>query len=138
MSDAVFSFSAENHKDTDAIIRDGLGSHTAEAVALARQPHNIILTIDQAIKGGLLGILSGHCLYVKLLWVDSALRGRSYGQALLQKAEDEARQRGATISFVDTASYQAPEFYKKCGYTELTIIKGYYSGHDRIFLRKEL
>ena len=90
-----------------------------------------------AVKAGLDGAVYARRLFVKLLWVDAALRGRGIGCELLARAEQTAGERGCHSVHLDTYSFQAPEFYKKFGYTEFGRID-YPPHHQRIFLQKTL
>jgi len=56
----------------------------------------------------------------------------------LAQAEDEARKRGAKKAYLDTFSFQAPEFYKKYGYKVFGELKEFPPGHQRYYLTKEL
>ena len=44
--------------------------------------------------------------------------------------------RGCAGVRLDTTSFQAPDFYKRHGYTEFGRIDGYPPGHARIWLMK--
>jgi GNAT superfamily N-acetyltransferase len=66
--------------------------------------------------GGLIGETNWDWFYLDLLWVKDELRGRGYGHSLLTHAGGEARQRGAKNVYLDTFSFQAPNFYKQHGY----------------------
>jgi hypothetical protein len=39
---------------------------------------------------------------------------------------------------VDTATWQAPDFYKKLGYGVTATLNDYVPGHDRVFFEKIL
>jgi GNAT superfamily N-acetyltransferase len=93
---------------------------------------------DQEIVAGVLGEIYWDWFHLDLLWVKEELRGRGYGQRLLMRAEDEARQRGAKHVFLDTFSFQAPEFYKKYGYRVFGELQDFPPGHQRYFLTKQL
>jgi hypothetical protein len=56
----------------------------------------------------------------------------------MQAAEKEAKRRGAKNVYVDTFSFQAPEFYKKIGYREFGRLKDFPVGHHRSWLTKAL
>ncbi len=93
---------------------------------------------DQEIVGGILGETYWEWLYIDLLWVKDELRGRGHGHSLLTLAEQEARQRGAKKAYLDTFSFQSPDFYKKHGYQAFGELENFPSGHQRYFLQKQL
>jgi hypothetical protein len=45
---------------------------------------------------------------------------------------------GAKNAYLDTFSFQAPEFYKKCGHQEFGTLENFPTGHTRYFLTKKL
>ena len=93
---------------------------------------------DQEIVGGVLGETYWGWFYVDLLWVKEELRGNGHGHRLLMRAEEEARQLGAKYAYLDTFSFQAPEFYKRRGYQIFGELTDFPPGHRRYFLRKQL
>jgi ribosomal protein S18 acetylase RimI-like enzyme len=68
------------------------------------------------IKGGCNGNIGYDWLYVDQLWVDESLRGKSYGSALMQAAEKLAIEKKCVSAAVNTADWEALDFYKKLGY----------------------
>jgi GNAT superfamily N-acetyltransferase len=90
------------------------------------------------IVGGVLGEIYWGWFYLDLIWVGEALRGCGYGGQLLQTAEEGARERGARYVYLDTFSFQAPEFYEKHGYRVFGELGDFPQGHRRYFLTKEL
>ncbi|HET7231115.1 MAG TPA: GNAT family N-acetyltransferase [Longimicrobium sp.] len=91
-----------------------------------------------AIAGGLLADVYFRWAFVKILWVDERLRGRGLGVELMRRAEAEARELGCTGIWLDTFSFQAPEFYRKLGYDEFGRLDDYPPGFSRHFFRKML
>lgn len=89
------------------------------------------------IRAGLDGHVYAKWLFVALLWVHADLRRRGVGRELLNRAEQEAVSRGCHSAWLDTFSFQAPEFYKKQGYVPFGAIQ-LPPGHSRIFLQKSL
>jgi GNAT superfamily N-acetyltransferase len=73
-----------------------------------------------------------------VLFVQEQLRGQGYGQALLTAAEQEAKQRGCKHAFLDTFSFQAPQFHQKRGYRVFGKLLNFPPGHSRYFLQKQL
>ena len=89
------------------------------------------------IRAGLVGACYAGWLFVNLLWVHAELRRNGIGRALISEAEDRALALGCHSAWVDTFSFQAPEFYKKLGYREFARLD-YPPEHQRIFLQKRL
>jgi len=77
-------------------------------------------------------------LFINLMWLPEDLRGQGYGQKLLALAEEEGHHRGARFSYLDTFSFQAPEFYKIFGYQEFGELEDFPPGHTRHFMKKDL
>lgn len=98
----------------------------------------VLKTGDGEIVGGVIGATYWGWLYVNLMWLREDLRGHGYGKELLTQAEEEARQRGATRSYLDTFSFQAPGFYQKQGYEIFGKLNDFPPGHQRYFLSKVL
>ena len=98
----------------------------------------VLKSTDQEIVGGLIGATYWNWLYVDLMWLREDFRGQGYGHQLLTLAEAEARQRGAKHAYLDTFSFQAPEFYKQHGYEVFGELQDFPPGHQRYFLTKEL
>jgi GNAT superfamily N-acetyltransferase len=90
------------------------------------------------IAGGLIGEVHWDWFYINLLFVKDELRGRGYGHRLLALAEEQARQHGARRAYLDTFSFQAPDFYKEHGYQIFGELQDFPPGHRRFYFRKEL
>ncbi len=93
---------------------------------------------DGAIIAGVGGDTWGGCCVIRQLWVGEAHRGRGYGRALLQAAEEEARRRRCARVVVSTRSFQAPALYERLGYREVARIDGQPEGHVLLFFVKAL
>ena len=84
------------------------------------------------------GNLIGGLVAETYLYVSEDLRGQGLGSHILQKAEEEARDRKCKYSFVDTFHFQAPDFYKKHCYEEVFRLKEYPYTGERYYYTKEL
>lgn len=87
---------------------------------------------------GLIGNTHGNWLSIKFLWVSEELRGQNIGSNILNQAEKVAKERGCKYSFLDTFSFQAPEFYKKHGYKEVFALENYPVTSKRYYFTKTL
>lgn len=120
LDDLIYAFNVE---------RTGLADGRRLAIFLRGNEGEVI--------GGLLGWTWGGTCYIDLLYLPAELRGQGQGSDLLAAAEIEARARGCDRIFLRTYDFQAPEFYRKLGYTpegELELIKG----HRNITFAKRL
>jgi GNAT superfamily N-acetyltransferase len=93
---------------------------------------------DETIVGGVIGEIYYGWLYIDLLWVQDELRGRGYGHRLLTLVEEEGARRGAKNAYLDTFSFQAPDFYTNHGYRVFGELADFPAGHKRYFLTKTL
>jgi len=100
------------------------------------------LTLTVRDQGKIVGGLDGETfmgwMFAGLLWVSEEFRGRGWGKALMESAETEARQRGVSHSYLDTFSFQAPDFYAKLGYSEFGRLREFPAGYDRVWMSKAL
>lgn len=90
------------------------------------------------LVGGLLGGTYWSWLHIDILWIREDARRSGLGSQLLASAEAEAVRRGCRHAQVDTHDFQAPEFYKKHGYTIWGVLEDLPPGHRRIYLKKDL
>ena len=93
---------------------------------------------DGNLIAGILGGTYWGWMYVDILWVREDHRRSGIGSKLLAEAEKEARSRGCHHVHLDTMSWQAPEFYKKHGYTVVGILPDIPKGNQKYLLMKEL
>jgi len=66
--------------------------------------------------GGVYGYLERDWLYVSLLWVDEAARGKGIGNLVMDEIEAWAEEQGIRNFYVGTGQFQARPFYEKRGY----------------------
>ena len=90
------------------------------------------------IVGGIVGEVWTTVLFIQFFWLEQKYRGKDFGTKLIKAIEDEAKKFGATRSYLDTMSFQAPGFYRSCGYKEFGSIEGYPDGVTRHWFTKAL
>ncbi|KWS34723.1 GNAT family N-acetyltransferase [Pseudomonas syringae] len=87
--------------------------------------------------GGLYAKISGQWLFVELLVVPEAARGQGLGAKLMSIADALARKKGCQGIWLDTFSFQAPDFYLQLGFSIFGELKDYpVVGHNRFFMQK--
>ena len=124
---------------TKKAVLDGLIRYNNEK--MGKQKHKrlaVSLREGNKIVGGIVGEVWTAVLFIQFFWLEQGLRGKNFGTRLIKAIEDEARRIGATRAYVDTMSFQAPGFYRTCGYEEFGSIKGYPGGVTRHWLTKAL
>jgi len=88
--------------------------------------------------GGAVGRTWGEAAELQQLWVAKDLRGRGVGARLLSLFEAAARQRGCRLVYLDTFTFQAPDFYLKQGYETACRFDGFPGGISKFVMRKTL
>jgi GNAT superfamily N-acetyltransferase len=105
--------------------------HTEPFTLSVRGDHDELLA-------GLTGEMFWTTLYVGVLWVKDTHQRRGYGTALLNRAEEIAKARPCDLVFLTSMTFQAPDFYEKCGYTRFAQLDAAPKGFSRIWFSKRL
>jgi len=138
------SFRTESQLDpTDADVSPidhGLHSYNQQAGDLAaiRRFACYARSPEGTLVGGALARWWGTACELQQLWVDEALRRRGIGALLMQRVEATAIERGCRLIYLDTFSFQAPEFYYGLGYEVACRLDGFPDGGSKFILRKAL
>ncbi|HDT8444886.1 TPA: GNAT family N-acetyltransferase [Listeria monocytogenes] len=89
--------------------------------------------------GGVTAKINYGELHVSLLSVDPSTQGSGVGTELMAQIERYGRANSCHHISLTTFSYQAPEFYRKCGFTELGRVKDFpIKGEEKYFFIKYL
>ncbi|MFT0875572.1 GNAT family N-acetyltransferase [Rhodopseudomonas palustris] len=124
---------------TKKAVLDGLKAYNKEQ--WGRQKYKrfaVSLRNGEQIVGGVVGEMWSTVLFIQYFWIEQAYRGKRHGRKLLAAIEDEARKFGATRSYLDTMSFQAPGFYSTSGYKKFGVIDGYPDDVTRHWFMKAL
>ena len=124
---------------TKRAVLNGLSAFNTERMGKQRFKQLAVSLKDRGkVVGGIVGQVWSTVLFVQYFWIDEKWRGKRHGAKLMAAIEDEARRLGATQAYVDTMSFQAPGFYRSCGYSEFGAIEGYPGGVTRHWFTKAL
>jgi GNAT superfamily N-acetyltransferase len=131
---------AQPEFDAVGAIQRGLHTYNQEMGGdYDREPVTLLVQdADGQTLGGLLGLTFWGWLFIDWLWLAPEQRGKRLGEALLQRAEAIARDRGCRNVYTDTFSFQAPGFWQRNGYGEFGRLDEMPEGHARIWFRKAL
>jgi ribosomal protein S18 acetylase RimI-like enzyme len=111
-------------QEIEAKMSEGLGKYEEQkGVDLNYKKFAFVLSDNSGkIFGGLTGYTAFKEVYIDDLWVDESLRGKGFGKSLLQAVEKHFTGHGFDNMNLVTNGFQAPEFYKKCGF-ELEFVR---------------
>ena len=124
---------------TKKAVLDGLIRYNTEKMGKQKYKRFAIsLREGNKIVGGIVGEVWTAVLFIQLFWIEQKLRGKDHGTKLIKAIEEEAKRFGATHSYVDTMSFQAPGFYRACGYNQFGSIEGYPGNVTRHWFTKSL
>ncbi len=101
--------------------------------------HTVAVVINDSrgkVLGGLTGWTGWGWMCVELFWLPEELRRQGHGRKLMAMAEEEAKKRGCIGIYLNTASFQAPDFYPKLGFKPYAVVEDYPPGHKMYFLVK--
>jgi ribosomal protein S18 acetylase RimI-like enzyme len=125
-----------------AVVREGLLAFNVAVIGPAHQARVAVFLrdgdADDAVVGGLLGVIRWRWLYIEKLWIAPDFRGNGNGSKLMHAAESHARSRDCIGIQVDTFEHQARAFYEKLGYELFGTLEGYPPGSRQYFLVKRL
>lgn len=134
----------QNPKPDDSnSISLGLQSHNEKsigAVAYEDELRFFVFAKDDAGKviGGLRAVASWDWVNIEVIWVDEGARGAGLGRLMLARAEKFAMKNGFFRVYLETASFQAREFYENQGYDIFGKLDDYPKGHVMYYMKKEL
>ena len=128
----------------DEDVRDLIGE-ALDASNIARAgPYNreevwiVARDATGSVLGGLKGQIDYQWLMVDWLWCHPDHRRRGLGSRLMRACEAFASAKGCVGIYLQTATYQAPAFYRHLGYCEFGRLDDLLPGHAMIWLQKRL
>lgn len=88
--------------------------------------------------GGAVGRYWGEASELQQLWVREDQRRGGIGSTLARAFEERARRLGCKLLYLETFSFQAPEFYRKLGYEVGCELMGFPDGGSKFLMKKSL
>jgi ribosomal protein S18 acetylase RimI-like enzyme len=90
---------------------------TSHGACLNYKPFAVIIRDDMEKIVGAAECYTAYAeVYIDDFWVHSKHRDKGYGSRLMRAIENEFRGKGFNNINLVTSHFQAPEFYKKCGF----------------------
>lgn len=122
-------------------IFDGFGKEAIRATSingLSEEPVSFEIFNGEEFVGAIVVQLFWGQLHIKYLFVEENYRGQGIARQLMSHAFEFGRLRACHFAFVETMSFQAPDFYKKMGFTIEFSRSGYDKNTTFHYLRKNL
>lgn len=133
----------EPSKDPQQIIElleDRLYVHNAAAIS-RHDGELFAFTVrddDGHVIAGVAGWTWAGVAEITQLWVDASARKQGLGAALLQAAENAAKDHGCGTLLVRSHGFQAPHFYQRHGFHVEHVLRDFPAGHDYHILLKRI
>ena len=140
MSHSQWLIQTDLSRDATRYIEDQLNDYNIQVTGYDDfQPIGLVVRDDQgSIIAGLTGYIWGGFCEIEFLWVHPEHRREGLGRRLLAEAEMEAARQGCRQAVLDTYSFQAPDFYRKMGYTQVGVYTEVPTGYQHYHLVKSL
>lgn len=122
-------------------LSDGLDRFTESHIGVdeKKQLTFFIRDNNNEVIGGIAGSYGSYgWLWIDTLWLSEQVRGQGLGAKLLRSIEQEALNNGCDNAYLNSFSFSAVEFYKKCGYVVYGELEDFPVGHSVCSLRKKL
>jgi GNAT superfamily N-acetyltransferase len=106
--------------ELDARLNRELSTYNVAASGVGDQRELTVRVRDERgeLVGGLSGWTWGTCAGVGMFWIRENARRSGWGSRMLAAAEREAVARGCEQMVLSSFTFQAPDFYRRHGYTE--------------------
>ncbi len=119
----------------------GLHAYNTRAADLAAVVNIACLARDSKSKeviGGALARRWGSCCELQQIWVDERKRKAGLGRQIMHRIESHAKSNGCTLLYLDTFSFQCPDFYQRLGYEVVCEFQGLPNGVSKYIMQKQL
>src|SRR4029079_4817855 len=119
MNQTQLKFVDQLSESTEAIMRkDLIDYETSHGIDVNYKRFALVLIDENQNE---IGVVNDFIVFSKIfvddMWVHSSVRGKGYGRQLLKALEDHFEGKGFNNINLVTNAFNAPEFYKKCGFT---------------------
>lgn len=99
----------------------------------------VLMKEQDRLLGGCAFYIFDKFVFIDEIWLHEDLQGQGFGKQILTAAETEAKNKGCSIAYLDTFSFQnAKGFYEKCGYQEIFQHPALDGKHLRFYMKKKL
>ncbi|ARB93957.1 GNAT family N-acetyltransferase [Legionella longbeachae] len=99
--------------------KDLIAYERSHGVDVNYKRFSVVLTNEVNEVCGVINAFTAFAeIYIDDIWVDAKHRGKGYGRQLIDALETHFKGKGFNNINLCTSAFQAPEFYRKCGFQE--------------------
>ncbi|MBX9585946.1 MAG: GNAT family N-acetyltransferase [Gammaproteobacteria bacterium] len=135
-----FNLDENENPEVRSILNDGLKDFNKSKIgAYEHDPFTLYIKTEGKVVGGCYGDITKDNCYMDCIWVDSQYRGKGLAKSLMSKLEDYAKQKHCSVITLETADFQAKDFYTKIGFSTIsTYPHNCFLGHQVYLMRKKV
>ncbi len=101
----------------DLMEKDIVAYETSYGIDVNYKKFSLVMKEEGQVIGVLNAFTAFSEIYIDDMWIHSSCRKKGYGRKLIKNLEDTFKNQGFNNINLVTSAFQAPEFYKKCGFT---------------------
>jgi N-acetylglutamate synthase-like GNAT family acetyltransferase len=94
--------------------------------------------LSGAVVAGAVGRYWGEACELQQIWVRDDLRRSGIGTKLVHAFAQHARVHGCKLLYLETFSFQAPDFYRRLGFDVGCELPGFPGGMSKLIMKKAL
>jgi ribosomal protein S18 acetylase RimI-like enzyme len=118
MKDLSIQYTEALDKATqDLMEKDVVAYEVSHGIDVNYKKFSLVMKKGEDIIGILNAFTAFSEIYIDDMWIHSSHRGKGYGKSLIQELENQFERKGFNNINLVTSAFQAPDFYKKCGFT---------------------
>lgn len=128
------------NSEVRAILDDGLKAFNKSNLGnYEHDPFTLYIKIEGKVVAGCYGDVTKDNCYIDCIWVDPHYRDKGLAKSLMSKLEMYAKQKNCTVMTLETADFQAKNFYTKIGFSIIdTYPHNTFLDHQVYLMRKIL
>ena len=128
------------NSEVRAILDDGLKAFNKSKLGnYEHDPFTLYIKTEGKVVGGCYGDITKDNCYIDCIWVDPQYREKGLAKSVMSKLEIYAKQKKCTVMTLETADFQAKDFYTKIGFSIIdTYSHNAFLGHEVYLMRKTL
>jgi ribosomal protein S18 acetylase RimI-like enzyme len=122
-------------------VLEGFAQHSISSIGfngLSQEPIAFEIQIGDDFVGCIVVQIFWGQLHIKYLFVEEPYRGKGYAKEFMKYALNFGKSQGCSFAFVETMSFQAPEFYQKLGFKVEMVRHGYERDTSLYYLKRDL